>query len=187
MGQTELHVLRPCGSRRPRPRTGWEGSDLRGMWSRKDHSQERCVRCGTGAGSPLPGRPNQSVPFLILISRLLLLLFLLSSATCTFFIFTFQSLILWRPHVYEGLFDNWALLSELQYSVFLPHKLALNYPTYCVWNIWGFGKRTRLGVQRGWSLRSSTEQLFKHKQVSSLSFHFFICKMVRKLIPKRYD
>lgn len=72
-------------------------------------------------------------------------------------------------------------------TVFLPHKLALTYPTYCVRNIWCFGKCTALGVQRGLSLRSSTEQLFKYKRVSSLSFNFFICKMVRKLIPKRYD
>ena len=81
----------------------------------------------------------------------------------------------------------WALLSKLQYSVFLPHKLALTYPTYCGWNIWGFGKCTGLGVQRGLDLRSSIEQLFKYKQVSSLSFNFFICKTVRKLIPEHYD
>lgn len=51
----------------------------------------------------------------------------------------------------------------------------------------GFGKCTGLGVQRGLGLRSSTEQLFKHKAVLSLSFNFFICKVVRKLIPEHYD
>ena len=124
-------------------------------------------------------------PFLILISGFLLLLFLFSSTTCIFF--AFQSLTLWKPMSTKAYLILWVLHSELQYPVFLPHKLALTYPTYCVWNRWYFGKCTRLGVQRGLGLRSSTEQLFKYKRVSSLSFNFFISKMVRNLIPKRYD